>query len=358
MLRYDMGRPSSAAESFQSAVLLLEKLAEDNRTVLEYRTHWANSLGRLGEVKAAQGQPGRAERFYLQSIALFHELNTKDPRNPKRLIGEGWFHYRLGCLQAEAGQRNDGLRSCEKARKMQAEALEFIPNSAHYQSDLLWSEEQIGLLRVAMGQITHAAQLAGQQRVLQERLKLADRDPGNHQARYEAAVGYVHLAELQALAGGPIEAQSIVEKAVQILEEITRAQPENFEFQRFLASAFAVRSRLQSQNGDAVSALGSAKKAVSLVEGKLVRGESAYFYDLACHQALCSSLENLGKGGPVAEANQSAAAGVEALQRAIAAGYEDVYKLKTDKALAPLRARAGFQKMLQELEAKVSRQEK
>ena len=178
MLRFDTGHPSLAEESFQSAVHLLEKLAEDNRTVLEYRNHWANALGRLGEVKAAQGQPGRAERFYLQSIALFQELNIKDPRNPKMLLGEAWFHYRLGCLQAEAGQREAGLHSCEKARKMQQEALALTPNSANYQSDLLWSEEQIGLLRVAMGQITPAAQLAGQHRVVQERLKLADKDPG------------------------------------------------------------------------------------------------------------------------------------------------------------------------------------
>ena len=149
-----------------------------------------------------------------------------------------------------------------------------------------------------------------------------------------------------------MEAQSILEKAVQILEEITQRQPENFEFQHFLASAFAVRSRLQSQNGDAVSALRSAKKAVSLVEG-LVRGESAYLYDLACHQALCSSLANPGKSGPAGEADRHAAAGVEALQRAIAAGYEDIYKLKTDNALAPLRTRADFQKLLQDLEAKV-----
>jgi tetratricopeptide (TPR) repeat protein len=358
MLLYDTGHPSSAEECFQSAVVLLEKLANDNRTVVEYRDHWALSLGRLGEVKAARGQPGRAERFYLQAIALFQEVNIKDPRNPRTLLGEAWFHYRLGCLQAEAGPRNDGLHSCEKARKMQAEALGLVPKSANYQSDLLWSEEQIGLLRVAMGQITPAAQIAGQQRVVQERLKLADRDPGNHQARYEVAVGYVRLAELQAQAGGPMEAESILEKAVQILEEITRAQPENFEFQRFLASAFAVRSRLQNQNGNAVSALRSAKKAVSLVEGKLVRWESAYLYDLACHQALCSSLANPGKSGPANKAVQYAAAGMEALQRAIAAGYEDVHKLKTDSTLAPLRARADFQKLLQELEAKVAKEEK
>jgi hypothetical protein len=208
-----------------------------------------------------------------------------------------------------------------------------------------------------MGQINPAAQIAGQQRVVQERLKLAEKDPGNYQARYELAVGYVRLAELQAQAGGPIEAQSILDKAVQILEEIRRAQPENFEFQRFLASAFAVRSRLQSQNGDPVSAMHSAKKAVSQVEG-LVRGESAYLYDLACHRALCSSLANSGKGGPAAEVDQSAALGVEALQRAIAAGYEDVYKIKTDSALAPLRTRADFQKLLQDLEAKVARETK
>jgi serine/threonine protein kinase/tetratricopeptide (TPR) repeat protein len=358
MLRYDMGHPSLAEESFQSAFLLLEKLAEENPTVLEYRTHLANTLGRIGEVKSARDQPGRAERFYRRSITRYEELNRQDPRNVKRLIGLAWVYYRLGCLQAAGGQRNDGLRLCQKAHEIQAQVVHGHSTTGNYQSDLLWSEEQIGLLRVAIEQTTPAAQIPGQQRVVQERLKLVDTDPGNHQARYEAAVGYVRLAELQAQAGGPMEAQSILEKAVKILEEITRAQPENFEFQRFLASAFAVRSRLQNQNGDTVSALGSAKKAVILVEGKLVRGENAYLYDLACHQALCSSLANLGKSGPNAEADRYAAAAVEALQRALAAGYEDVYKLKTDSALAPLRARADFQKLLQELEAKVSREEK
>jgi serine/threonine protein kinase/tetratricopeptide (TPR) repeat protein len=365
MLRYDMGHPSLAEESFQSAFLLLEKLAEENPTVLEYRTHLANTLGRIGEVKSARDQPGRAERFYRRSITLHEELNAQDPRSAKRLNGLAWVYYRLGSLQAASGQRNAGLRLCQKAHEIQDQVVHGHSTTANYQSDLLWSEEQIGLLRVALGQITPAAQIAGQQRVVQERLKLADTDPGNHQARYEAAVGYVRLAELQAQAGGPMEAQSILEKAVKILEEIIRAQPENFEFQRFLASTFAVRSRLQSQNGETVSALSSAQKAVSLVEGKLVRGESAYLYDLASHQALCSSLLlvpklKLGneKGGrPAAEADRYAAAGVEALQRAIAAGYEDVYKLKTDSALAPLRARPVFQKLLQELETKVAREE-
>jgi hypothetical protein len=143
---------------------------------------------------------------------------------------------------------------------------------------------------------------------------------------------------------------------VQILEEISRAQPENLEFQRFLASALAVRSRLQSQNGGAVLALRSAKKAVLLVEGKLAREESAFLYDLACHRALCSSLANLGKGGPAAEGDQFAAVAVEAVQGAVAAGFEDIHKLKTDSALAPLRMRADFQKLLQDLEGKSSRE--
>ena len=309
-------------------------------------------------MKAAQGQPSRAERFYLRSIALLQEVNTKDTRNTRRLQGEAWFHYRLGCLQAETGQWDTGLHSCEKARKMQADALGLTSKSANYQSDLLWSEEQIGLLRVAMGQITPAAQIAGQQRVVQERLKLAASDPENHQARYETAVGYVRLAELQAQAGGPIEAQSTLEKSIKILEEISRSEPENFEFQRFLATAFAVQSRLQSQNADNVSALRSAKKAVNLIEGKLISGESAYLYDLTCHHALCSSLANLATGAPPGEVERHAAAAVEALEQAVAAGYEDVYKLETDNALASLRTRADYRKLYQELAARLAREKK
>src|SRR5262249_1712707 len=182
MLQFDLGHISEAEASFQRANVLLEKLVKDNPTVLDYFRLSANNLGRLGEVKAAQGQLGRAERFCLQSIARFEELNIKDAGNPRWLNAEGWVHYCLGCLQADAGDRDAGLESCEKARRMQSQALSLISTSAHVQSDLLWSEEHIGLLKVATGQVTAAAQVAGQQKVVQERLALAARDPMNQQA--------------------------------------------------------------------------------------------------------------------------------------------------------------------------------
>jgi tetratricopeptide (TPR) repeat protein len=351
MLQFDLGHISEAEASFQRAAVPQEKLVKDNPTVLDYVKHLANTLGRLGEVKAAQGQASRAQGYYLRSIAQWQELNTKDPQNPKSLNAEGWLHYRLGCLQAESGKENAGLASCERARKMQSEALMLNRTPANFRSDLLWSEEQIGLLKVATGQVTATAQLTGQQKVVQERLTLAANDPMNHQARYEVAVGYVRLAELQGQTGGLAAALSTLEKAVAILEEITRAQPQNYEFQRFLANVYAVRGRVQMQKGDTAAALESARQAVKLVEGKLVHNEKTYLYDLACHRALCSSLAAQSKDEP--SALDYASASVDALQQAIAAGYDNVYKLKNDIHLEPLRSRDDFKKLVKEVEANV-----
>src|SRR5206468_2245320 len=97
---------------------------------------------------------------------------------------------------------------------------------------------------------------------------------------------------------------------------------------------------------EAAAAVGSARQALGLA-GQLARGEPAYLYDLACAGALCASLAAEGKE----QAGQLAAA-LDALRRAVAAGYDNAHRLRTDSQLAPLRSEAAFQQLLRDLEGK------
>ena len=73
----------------------------------------------------------------------------------------------------------------------------------------------------------------------------------------------------------------------------------------------------------------------------------AYRYDQACHLALLSTL--LDSTDQQAEAN--AVAAVDALKKAVAAGYENVYAMRNDARLSPIRSRPEFQKVMQSAEA-------
>ena len=66
------------------------------------------------------------------------------------------------------------------------------------------------------------------------------------------------------------------------------------------------------------------RQAVELAE-KLAKEDVAYLYDFACHRALLSTLVD------PKETERKAAAAVDTLHGAVAAGYDMVYPLKTDR---------------------------
>jgi hypothetical protein len=159
------------------------------------------------------------------------------------------------------------------------------------------------------------------------------------------AASCARLAALQIQAGKPAEALRSLDQAVPLLERATGEQPEDCIFRQTLASVHAERARLLAKS-DAIKAVQSARQAVDLIE-ELAADETAFLFDLACHRALLSSL--LGPKG--AEAEQRAA--VAALQKAVReAGYDNVYPLRTDPRLAPLRPRTDFRALLRQLEEK------
>jgi hypothetical protein len=74
--------------------------------------------------------------------------------------------------------------------------------------------------------------------------------------------------------------------------------------------------------------------------------EPGQLYDLACHLALTSTLP--GETGSADLAEQA----VQALRCCVASGFDNLHQLRTDSALAPLRKRQDFQKLVRDLEAR------
>src|SRR5262245_59559133 len=91
------------------------------------------------------------------------------------------------------------------------------------------------------------------------------------------------------------------------------------------------------------AALSSGHGAVAILE-KLSKDEPAYLYDLARYRALCGSLLIAGKKEPPAEAARCYADAMEALRKAVAAGFDNAHQLRTDPYLAPLRSGEDFRK--------------
>jgi hypothetical protein len=166
------------------------------------------------------------------------------------------------------------------------------------------------------------------------------------------AASLARLATLQAQTGEPARALTSLDQAVALLKAATARQPDDCVLRQALARVHAEQARLLAPS-DAVKALQSARQAVD-VSQKLAADEPAYLYDLACHRALLSSMLD----PKAAEAERQAAAAMDALSKAVAAGCDNVHDLKTTPSLAPLRSRSDFPRLLQQAEANAKQGER
>jgi tetratricopeptide (TPR) repeat protein len=148
-------------------------------------------------------------------------------------------------------------------------------------------------------------------------------------------------------------------------------EPEDLELRRKWAVLLAHRSTTLARLGRDSEAAEAVRQAVALTQGllrggdelrcppasplsvwsflagELCRQEPCYLYDLACQLALASTLpRNAGLDDPAGRA-------VQALRDHVAHGFDNVYKVRTDPALAPLRRRPDFQELVRDLEARV-----
>jgi tetratricopeptide (TPR) repeat protein len=173
-------------------------------------------------------------------------------------------------------------------------------------------------------------------------------------------------------------------RAVQTLEALQRKEPRHGTTRIFLRNTYQGRARVYlevrryresvadwdkaiefdpDQHRDAyrchrafaLAHLGDFAKALAeaeeLMKSEKVSGRGVF--DLACAYALAAAALEQGTYKPAqadATAERCAGRAVELLREAFRRGYRLVVRLQKDPALAPLRGRADFRKLLAELE--------
>ena len=117
------------------------------------------------------------------------------------------------------------------------------------------------------------------------------------------------------------------------------------------AELLARKGEALARTGKAADAAKAIRQAIEITED-LCKQEPCYLDDLAHHLTLASTLP--GSAG----VDHAADRAIKALRDYIASGFDNPYKLRHDPRLEPLRKRDDFQKLVRELEAKVSAEPK
>jgi tetratricopeptide (TPR) repeat protein len=180
--------------------------------------------------------------------------------------------------------------------------------------------------------------------------KLADANPNSTEFRIGLANAELETGAAMRLAGTPAEAKACYERALAILARLIDAQPVLTDrLQDFLVFGWKGLGATQQATGQPAAAVASWRRAIATDErARTSQGET--LYSLAgCHAQLGGIAGVAGSGVPASEGRVELDTAMALLRRAADAGFGNVYWMRRDPDLDPLRARPNFQAMMADL---------
>jgi tetratricopeptide (TPR) repeat protein len=253
----------------------------------------------------------------------------------------GNLYYHIGSTEEAEAALKDAVKTAETLVHDHQEDIEYLLLLADAYSSL--GELYHDLLRQADKAEGFHLQ------VLKIREKVAQEHPND--IHYVCLVGNAQgRLGLAALTAGRLDvALTRMDRAIECLERASNTGHPGAQWDL---------SNVRLQRASVLAYQGEHTKAIEEAEVLVRKGGLAWihFYNICCVYSVASDSAGSDSKLSVAERAtrraQYADRAMEYLRLAIARGYQRVPELKSDKDLNPLRSRADFQKLVQELELK------
>jgi serine/threonine protein kinase/predicted RNA polymerase sigma factor len=381
-LLMELGKRPEAEAVYRRAIELSAQLAADYPTVPEYRLYLAANRAGLGGLLYRLGKRPEAEAEYRQALALQEKLAADFPTVPEYRQDLAASHYSLGILLQDLGKRPEAEAEYRRALALQERLAADFPAVPTYRQDLASSHTNLGLLLNDLRKWPEAEAETRRALALKERL-VADFPTV---PAYAVALGgsYCNVGVLLRDGGQPAPALEWFAKAIGVLQQALDRTPDvtarqfllNSHWGRAVALSRLGRHAEAVQDWDRAIALdegpmrltyclgraltlahaGEDSKATSAVAEVLRSGipDAGLCYIAACVYAVAAA--HAARAAPAhtssLRAEQHSRRAVALLRDAVARGFQNVADLKKDPDLEPLRARADFQQLVADLEAK------
>jgi serine/threonine-protein kinase len=342
-----LGRNDEALGSFEKARSVLGELAKtgvvQDTTPGDYVRlwYWTGNLhyraGRTGEAMAAF----EAARTTGEGLAASHP----DLVENQRVLA--WCQNDIGILLFQEGKMKAALTAFEASRRIKQRVAEEHPGVAEYRRDLAITHHNIGSLLRESGRLAEA--LAAHEATLAIQRALAATYPAVTGIQRDLANGLNEAGDVLRLMGRPAEAQASYEQALAILEGLSQADPNVSEYQTWLVQGLKGLGATHFAAGRAADAVVTWRRAITIEERMRSPYDELFYYLAGCHAFLGAAAAVPGSGLSAEEGPVELGRALDALRRAIAAGYRDVTWMQRDSDLDPLRSRPDFQVLLLDL---------
>jgi tetratricopeptide (TPR) repeat protein len=325
------------------------QLAAEFPTRPDYRQELATSHNNLGLLLRATGRPQEAEAAFRQALKLYEQLATDFPTRPDYRQGLAMSHHNLGYLLQTTGRLQEAQAAYRQALKLQEQLAAEFPTRPDYRQELARSHNNLGYLLQTTGRLQEAEAAYRQALKLQEQL-VAD-FPDQPDLRNELAGTLVNLAILCNQRRDFAAARAYLDQARPHHQAALKANPRHPSYRQFYRNNLLALVQAHAGLLDQAAAVKTAQTLRDLGWNPL-----ADAYNAACALSLCIPIAHEHEKLD-AEQRQAAVQfyGDEAmnlLREAVARGFQNAERLNHDPALAPLRTREDFRKLLTELQQK------
>ncbi|PPC98054.1 MAG: hypothetical protein CTY36_11050, partial [Methylocystis sp.] len=280
----DAGRLGEAKTSFEQAAM---KARENGNDRLRY---WA-TLG-LGDVAVEQGSLPSARRLYETAVAIVGPL-AKSAEGKTDAGSLGWqrdlsvSYNKVGDVLVAQGNLPEALKAFRDSLAITEKLAKADPASfglhgsamtSGWQRDLSVSQEKIGDVLVAQGNLPDALKAFKDSLAIAD--KLAKADPasfGLHGSamtsvwQRDLSVSYIKVGDVLVAQGNLPDALKAFKDSLAIREKLTKADPGNAGWQRDVAISNERIGDIASKHGDTAQAKAAFERALGAYETLVAR---------------------------------------------------------------------------------------
>jgi tetratricopeptide (TPR) repeat protein/tRNA A-37 threonylcarbamoyl transferase component Bud32 len=336
-----LGQHEEAAGAFEKASALLEPLARSASANDRYRGILAICLLNLGSEQFRGNHAGESLRTLERARSLLEKLADANPDVLQYSRDLSACLRQTGHVHRVAGRPAEALKCYDKARSIMERLVRLDEASAECQNDLAKCLFDLAGLQARTGKDADA--ILNTRAAAEIRKKLVAAEPANLFFRCDLGLTLGNVAGGFARQGQIAEAREAAREAAEHHRAAFTGAPQVAIFRKYLAGACGRVAELALRAGDVTEVV-----AVSRERRELSTADAAQLYACACDFARAAALAVKRDSVSSPDAREYEGLALDTLGLAVRAGFKDADKMRKDTALAKLRGRPGFEKLLTE----------
>ena len=337
---------SEAEAEFRKALTIQQRLTDDNPAVAYFHSILAASHNDLGRLLASTGNASEAGAEYRAALAIQQRLADNHPADVQFQSDLAGLHINFGNLLSEADKPAEAEAEYRTALAIQESWPATIPPSPSLKSELANIHINLGILQWEAGKAREAE--AEHAKRWPSFGSWPTTTPASRITGADLANATVCLATAHLALGRDALARTAAEQAVVLLEAVLE-QDRASQWRAVLGEALLRRGQARLAVGDPAGSAADWRRAVATFEDMPPRDPEAAFLEACCHAMLAGAAGQVGSGVPPGDGPIEAGRAMDILRQAVAIGFRNARRYRTEPALAPLRDRDDFRLLIMDL---------